>query len=92
MKDCYMETVDSATFNDFKYLRTWKYTMPVRRRYRRFLPPQSFLLGRDTCLVQASPSVIRFRKRWSLQTIEKNIRLITIERRGGKAYFVIYLV
>lgn len=92
MKDCYKETVDAVTFKDLKYKRKWSYTMPVRRRYVRFLPPQSFLIGKETCLVLAGPSVIRFRRRWSLETIEKNIRVTYIEREEGKPYFIIHLV
>lgn len=92
MKDCYKETVDSTTFNDIKFGRRWDYRMPVRRRYMKFLPPQSFLIGRETCFILAGPSVIRFRKRWSCKTFEKNIRVTYIERREGKAYFIIHMV
>ena len=93
MKDYYNETVDAATFNAMLYKKQWTYTMPLRKRYAKFIPHQAFLVGENECLVLDGPKVIRFRKRWSLKTVERNIRMTyIINDEIEDPYFKIHLV
>lgn len=89
----YNETVDAKTFNELRYKRQWSFTMPIRKRYESFIPPQAFALGEDLILIVEGPKVIRFRKRWSFQSVKRDIRLIYIvnDEENGP-YFKIHLV
>lgn len=89
----YKETVDTETFRELQTNRRWSYEMPIRKRYAKFIPPQAFTIGEDICLILEGPKVIRFRKRWSLRFVDREIRLVYIINDGERdPYFKIHLV
>lgn len=93
MRTCYNETVDAATFEALRDRRQWAFDVPLRKRYAKFIPPQAYVVGDDICLVLEGPKVIRFRKRWSLRTVKREIRLVYIINDGAhEPSFKIHLV
>lgn len=93
MRNYYNETVDSSTFYAIRNKVQWAYTMPIRKRYLKYIPQQAFAVSEDICLIVEGPKTIRLRKRWSLRSIKRKIRLVYIVNDGrGEPYMKIHLV
>lgn len=93
MKDRYVEIVDAKTFIDIRDKRKWDYEMPMRKRHVKLLPDRAFALGDDLCVVLEGPRIIRFRKRWGLRFVDREIRLVYIVNDGKREpYLKIHLV
>ena len=93
MMKYYNETVAPVLFNELREGRHWSYTMPIRKRYRKFLPKQAFSVGEDIILILEGPKVIKFRKRWSLRSFKRGVRLVYIINDGSvEPYLKVHLV
>lgn len=93
MKNYFIEPVDETTFEWARTKNLWAFNVPLRKRYERFIPKQAFLLGEDECLVLDGPKFIRFRKRWSFKTTDREIRLMYIVNNEiDPPYFKLHLL
>lgn len=55
--------------------KTYTWWLPLDRRYTRLIPSKAFAIGEDDVVLVEGPTSIRFRKRHSLKTVTKDIRL-----------------
>ena len=87
-------TVNREEFD--KLPQTYKFSLPIKRSYRKLIPEMAFTVGENDCLLAEHPKVIVFRRKWSLKTCVKQIRLsmlIHSEEDGVEnVYLTLYLL
>ena len=79
-----------------KLIVTWKWCLPMEKRYKKLIPEKAVLVGQKEAVLAEGPTQIKFRRRGSLKTMVRDIRvrmLVQEEVDGGETetYLKLYL-